>query len=111
MFMGQSVGFGLRIGKIPNYLTEGKEIDGTSPSCNYIKQIFRLFMTFSKARNECIVSRECKYKTLDIPAEEFNDFKNAMIKVGEAESVQLALQDGEEEPEVIPTSKAKKGKK
>ncbi len=92
-------------------LPKGKKLTELPQAVTISNKYFDYSLTFSKARNECIVSRECKYKTLDIPAEEFNDFKNAMIKVGEAESVQLALQDGEEEPEVIPTSKAKKGKK
>ncbi|MBI3260277.1 MAG: hypothetical protein HYZ54_12525 [Ignavibacteriae bacterium] len=92
-------------------LPKGKKLTELPQAVIISNKYFDYSLTFTKNRNECIVNRECKYKTLDIPASEFNDFKNAMIKVGEAESVQLALQDGEEEPEVTPTTKPKKGKK
>ena len=92
-------------------LPKGKKLTELPASVVISNKYFDYSLTFTKAPNKCIAVKECTYKTTDIPPAEYTEFKNAMIKMGEAESVQLALQDGVEEPEPKPSAKAKKGKK
>lgn len=98
--------------KVEINLPKGKKLTEIPAQVNISNKYFDYSLVFTKAANKCYATKECTYKTFNIPASEYPDFKSAMIKVIEAESVQLALQDGVEEPEPTkPLEKPKKGKK
>ncbi|MFN8358465.1 MAG: transglutaminase domain-containing protein [Candidatus Kapaibacterium sp.] len=94
--------------KIEINIPKGKKIAELPATVTITNKYFDYTLSFTKVPGKCIASKECIYKTFDIPASEYQEFKKAIIKVSEAESVQLALQDGEDTP--APT-KGKKGKK
>jgi predicted Zn-dependent protease len=97
--------------KIEINIPKGKKLAELPAAVVISNKYFDYSLTFTKAPGKCLAAKVCTYKTTEIPANEYQDFKKAMIKVSEAESVQLALQDGEEAPEPKPGAKAKKGKK
>lgn len=94
--------------KIEVNIPKGKKIAELPQPVVISTKYFDYSLTFTKIPGKCIISKECTYKLLEVPSSEYLEFKKAMIKVSEAESVQLALQDGEE---IEPVIKAKKGKK